>query len=313
MAQRKRSKSNSRKATYIEALESRIAPASFAVTNIHDSGPGSLRQAILDSNGAAGADTIDFQHGLHGTIKLATDLPAITDAVTISGPGAAKLIVNGHLHQIIAVTATNADVMISGVSLSGGQAANGGGVFVDDSGGTVTLSKTTVSGNRAIGSGNGAYTGQGGGISVAEGTVKLQNAKVSGNKAGALITNTIYLPKGGRRRPRVSLSGTGGGIDVAAMGTVDVQNSVISGNFAADGGGIHNAGTLTVEQTSKILKNTAKSISYASTATGGGISNADGGTVYVTNSKITGNRAIGIKGMGASQYVSQIAGLRRRR
>ncbi len=34
--------------------------ASFTVTNTDDSGPGSLRQAILDANAAAGADTITF-------------------------------------------------------------------------------------------------------------------------------------------------------------------------------------------------------------------------------------------------------------
>ena len=308
MAQRKR-KSNSRKVTYIEALESRIAPAAFTVTTLHDSGPGSLRQAITDANAAVGADTIDFQHGLHGTIKLSSDLPAITDAVTISGPGATKLIVNGHLHQIIAIAATNADITISGVTLSGGQAANGGGVSVDDAGGTVTLSKATVSGNRSIGSGEGAYAGQGGGISVAAGTVKLQNAKVSGNKAGTIFTNTIYLPKGGTKTTTsFIISGAGGGIDVGATGTVDVQSSVISGNSAADGGGIHNAGALTVEQASKILKNKVRSVFYGSPATGGGISNLAGGTVTVTDSKITGNQAIGAKGSKADQYTGVTPG-----
>ena len=37
-----------------------LSAATFTVTNTNDSGPGSLRQAILDANGAAGLDTIAF-------------------------------------------------------------------------------------------------------------------------------------------------------------------------------------------------------------------------------------------------------------
>src|SRR5947209_4550132 len=42
----------------LERLEDRLAPA--VVTNISDSGPGSLRQAILDANASAGPDVITF-------------------------------------------------------------------------------------------------------------------------------------------------------------------------------------------------------------------------------------------------------------
>ncbi len=37
-----------------------ISAATFTVTNINDSGAGSLRQAVLDANAAATADTIVF-------------------------------------------------------------------------------------------------------------------------------------------------------------------------------------------------------------------------------------------------------------
>jgi hypothetical protein len=60
--------------------------ATFTVTNTNDSGPGSLRQAILDANNNAGADTIAFNiPGTAGTITPASPLPTITDAVTIDG------------------------------------------------------------------------------------------------------------------------------------------------------------------------------------------------------------------------------------
>ncbi len=68
-------------------LHARVHAATFTVTNTNDSGAGSLRQAILDANGAAGADTIDFNipgAGVH-TITPVTDLPSITGPVTIDG------------------------------------------------------------------------------------------------------------------------------------------------------------------------------------------------------------------------------------
>ena len=68
----------------VEVLEGRQLLATFTVTNLHDSGAGSLRQAIIESNAQPGADTIDFD--VAGTIRIGrTSLPAITDTVTIDG------------------------------------------------------------------------------------------------------------------------------------------------------------------------------------------------------------------------------------
>jgi IPT/TIG domain/S-layer homology domain len=64
-----------------------LVAATFTVTNTNDSGAGSLRQAIVDTNAAVGADTIAFNipgAGVH-TITPATALPLINEAVTIDG------------------------------------------------------------------------------------------------------------------------------------------------------------------------------------------------------------------------------------
>src|SRR5207253_2851639 len=53
---------------------------SIVVTNLNDSGPGSLRAAIIAANGAAGLDFITFNIPGGGTIKLATQI-AIADSV----------------------------------------------------------------------------------------------------------------------------------------------------------------------------------------------------------------------------------------
>ena len=68
----------------LEVLESRELLSTFTVTNLHNSGAGSFRQAIIESNHQQGANTIDFD--VAGTIRIGrTSLPAITDTVTIDG------------------------------------------------------------------------------------------------------------------------------------------------------------------------------------------------------------------------------------
>src|SRR4051812_35106425 len=75
------------------SLSPYAAAATFTVTNLNDSGAGSLRAAIVSANTAAGADTVTFQSGLTGTITLTSGEIAITDDVTITGPGAASITV----------------------------------------------------------------------------------------------------------------------------------------------------------------------------------------------------------------------------
>ncbi len=68
--------------------------ANFTVSNLNNAGAGSLRQAVLDANGAAGPDTITFTGAAtSGEIILADEIP-ISDDLTISGPGA-QLAVSG--------------------------------------------------------------------------------------------------------------------------------------------------------------------------------------------------------------------------
>src|SRR5262249_10811771 len=71
----------------LEALEDRTAPAVFTVNNVNDSGPGSLRQAVLDANATTGPNTITFNISGAGTqtIQPASALPALTGNVVIDG------------------------------------------------------------------------------------------------------------------------------------------------------------------------------------------------------------------------------------
>ncbi len=73
-----------------EHFEPRLLLASFVVQNTLDSGFGSLRQAILDSNATPGSGTNTISFGITPsaatyTINLQTALPAITYPVLIDG------------------------------------------------------------------------------------------------------------------------------------------------------------------------------------------------------------------------------------
>lgn len=60
--------------------------ATFTVSNLNDAGAGSFRQAIIDANGSAGSDIINFS--VSGTISTLSILPALSDVVDIDGTSA---------------------------------------------------------------------------------------------------------------------------------------------------------------------------------------------------------------------------------
>ena len=75
----------------LEALEDRWVPTT--VTNLNDSGLGSLRDALV-STPANGQ--IDFAPGLSGTIGLSTGPLNVVKNVTIDGPGTDVISVSGN-------------------------------------------------------------------------------------------------------------------------------------------------------------------------------------------------------------------------
>lgn len=66
--------------------ETKSAPVTYTVTNTNNSGVGSLRQAIIDSNNHPGTDTIQFNVGTGlQTISPTSPLQAITDPTILDG------------------------------------------------------------------------------------------------------------------------------------------------------------------------------------------------------------------------------------
>jgi hypothetical protein len=136
--------------------------ADFTVSNLNDSGAGSLRQAILDANATPGADRVLFQSTLTGQITLSSVL-SITDATQVLGPGPDKLTISGNNNtQIFYVypATTRTPVTISGLKLTGG---NGNANGNPTSGGAIFSKYTDLTVQNAVISGNTTSDGDDGG------------------------------------------------------------------------------------------------------------------------------------------------------
>src|SRR6476661_9022863 len=148
------------------AKQSVVKPATtILVTNTNDSGSGSLRDALADANDG---DTIDAT-GVSGTILLTSGELQTNHNVTINGPGAQNLAVNGSATFRVFENFAS-DVTISGFAVTNGLPPtgdnNGGGGILSHGG--LTLIGTSILNNNAGGSFPPPNAG-GGGIGISAG------------------------------------------------------------------------------------------------------------------------------------------------
>ncbi|OWK36578.1 Fibronectin type III domain protein [Fimbriiglobus ruber] len=270
-------------------LEDRITPASFVVSNTNDTtAAGTLRTAINSVNASTDpTNTITFLPGLFGTISLGSSLPTITQPVTIQGPGAALITINGMGNQIFQLDSTSASVTntdaISGLTLTnGGSATDGGAVY--DNNQNLTLDSMTITANTATGDGAGLFTNGG--------TVIVTNSVFSNNKAadGVAIRNTgatvAIADTTIDGNTATNPDGTGGYYQSGGSSTI--TGSSFTNNVGGDGVGLFVTGGPTTLGTSFVGNN--KSTNAGGPDIGGGLAVA-GGQVTVQNSTISGNTA----------------------
>jgi len=231
----------------------------ITVTNTNDSGPGSLRQALSDVNDG---DTINF--AVTGMIGLTSGELLVAKNITISGPGAENLAVNGNAKSRVFHIVSGQTVTISGLTIANGQASDsGGGIYNDHA--MLTLSNCVVTGN----SGGGIHND--GTNIVGHATLQINNSLITNNSGGGIYNDAIQ----------------------AGTATLVITYSTLSNN---SGDAINNDGwsclfcgngTTSVQITNSSIVGNGNAI-YSDT----GLQNCGGDcpvTISITNSTISGN------------------------
>ncbi|HWP42678.1 MAG TPA: choice-of-anchor Q domain-containing protein, partial [Blastocatellia bacterium] len=243
------------------ARDGRANPAgSFIVSNLNDSGTGSLRQTIAD---ATPGSTINFAPGLSGTITLTGGELLIDKDLTIIGPGASVLTVSGNnTTRVFNIQGRN--VSISGLTIANGNAGNdSGGGILNDSGRLLMFGSYIVN-NKALNGAGIAIVNSGSADIFATG-IMLNNASGDGGgiKLGNSNPNLVRIDSS--TISNNTAGGDGGGIySHAGAGPLLAGNTTISSNMATNGAGVYSQSTTTALFFSGVTNNTA-------TNNGGGV------------------------------------------
>jgi len=267
-------------------------------------------------------DRIEFALGLSGTFLLDGNALAIDGDLAIEGPGAARLAFDAQGAGRVFEIRPDAQVALTRITISGGSAVDGGGIY--NLGGSLTLASVEVTGNSAEKHGGGVFndgtmivTGStiqgnspGGGISNAAGTLTVANSTVSANSPGGIsnkgelhvvdtiiVGNSYGIIDGGGTATiigsTIAENSPGGGILGDGLSALILVNSTVARNSSSNGGGIRLSGG-TLDITDCIVADNEATLG------GGGIYLR--GAATVASSIISNNRVSDIYGKGGGIY-----------
>jgi len=184
-------------------------------------GQTSLREALVHAMVGDMATAVQFGPVLAGgRFVLTSGELLLHGGVSVDGQSIGSVTIDAAGADRVLYVVGNDEVVLSGLTITGGDAFRGGGIY--NLVGPVTLMNSTVSGNSANNNGGGIYND--------DGTVTLMNSTMSGNSSTGTYTR-------------------GGGI-YNGNGALTLTNSTISGNSASgNGGGIYDNGNLTLNNT----------------------------------------------------------------
>jgi hypothetical protein len=243
-------------------------PSLLTVSNLNDSGAGSLRGEIA---AAQGGDTIQFAPGLTGgTIGLTGGQLELINNVSILGPAGGVTIDAAGASRVFQVDA-GVTASLSGLTITDGSVAGNGAGILNYA--TLALTNCDISANNCSQNGGGIFNAVGGTCTLTNCTLESDSAP-----SGGAISNAGTL----------SLAGVSTQLNAAAVG------------LAVDNGGTLTATGSTVQDS--IANEAGGTAALANCTVSGG--NADGidargGSVRLTNCTVSGS-SVGISNIGAT-------------
>ena len=265
-------------ASLLLAARPTYASTTFTVINTDDSGAGSLRQAITDASATAGADVINFNIPGSGvrTIAPTTELPTITEAVTINGysqPGAQpNTLATGATNAVLKIELNGQSVEASGLEIRGPNSVVRGlvvnrfaddGIFIEGPGNKV----------------EGNYIG-----TDPSGTLDLGNVR-NGVKQGGGNSNTV-----GGSSPSARNLISGNDADGVQLDNGEGGNQVLGNLIGTKKGGV---GPLGNSGSGVVIDTPNNTVGGTTAGARNIISGNDGNGVYIRAAEATGNRIVG--------------------
>ena len=310
--------------------------ATFTVTTTANSGAGSLHQAILDANAAAGADTIAFDIATASktiTPPNTAALPTITEALTIDGttqPGFAGvplIELNGSSGPALSngLLITASDCVIRGLVINrwkgdGIEIQGGANNVVEGCYIGVSLNGSSDQGNSLSGVFiSGSVNNRIGGPAAAQRNVisgnedhgvRIEGAAATGN---VIQGNYLGLNAAGAAALRNTDHGVSveGAVNTTIGGTVEGAGNVISGN-GQRGVSVTGGATATMIQGNLIGLDAGGTLDLGNSQDGIHVAGADGtligGPAAAERNVIAGNNNDGIELNGAATTASVIQG-----
>ena len=232
--------------------------------------------AAINAANTAGGGTVNLTAGCDYALTTADNgengLPIVTTGISVNGNGAT---IDGTGSVRIFEVDGPGSLALQNVTLTGGSADIGGAI--ENVGGTVTLNHSDVHGNAAAVAGGGIASATFDPSSVAK--LTLNNSSVNGNQQFADGES----------------GGLGGGGILSILGTVTLNSSQASGNFANGfvGGGIASGDYMNFSDSGSLLtlNNSQVDGNTAPNAGGGGIQNLLG-SVTLNSSEVDGNSSL---------------------
>ena len=250
--------------------------ATYTVTKTADTNDGtcdadcSFREAVVAANATVDNDTIVFSSlfNTQQTIVLSLGEVAIANngTLTIQGPGAGNLTLDGNQGSRILVTGANVVANVDGIRFTRGNGVGtvntGRGGAIYNVGGTMVLSNSILVNNTAAN--GGAMNNAASASPSVPANLTIINCIFDGNSStssgGALqnfSTSTVHI----RGTSVINNTSNGTGIAGAfqANGTVTITNSTFSGNAspAGTGGGVYFNGTNLIMTNTTITANSS--------------------------------------------------------